>query len=142
MTEETPRARIPNVRFRLLLSGLSGSRVGVELPRSHRAGRMPHPNAINANLCRALDRERANDERKEGRKVEKGQKGETFSLSPFSPPLFRLFSPFPFFCLFLCHFCFIKHRAFFAFFKCPPDVSSSEYSGISLIEEISLFNPV
>lgn len=132
-------------RFRLLLSGLSGSRVGVELPCSHRAGRMPHPNAINANLCRALDREKAREQttkarRKRGKRT---KERDIFTFSPFFVLFFSSFSPL-FFSPFFCRFCFIKRQAFLAFFKFVrrmfliPNIPGIR---ISLIDEISLFNP-
>jgi len=64
--KETLRAWI--VRFRLLLSGLS--LVAVKLPCLHGVGRMPYPNAINANLRRTLDTAKVREQMATGREKE------------------------------------------------------------------------
>lgn len=91
-TEETHRARIhERARFRLLLSGLSGSRVEAELPCACRAGGRSRPNTINANLRRASSKEKTKGykrRKKGGEEREKKERKErgTFSLLHFLTP--------------------------------------------------------
>lgn len=136
-TEETPERGSTNVRFRLLLSGLSGSRVEVELPCSHTelAGCLTLTRLTP--ICALCWTEKAREYMTRGSAQETKKKKNALERH-FHFSLRLSFALFPFVIS-------VKQcGAFFEFFKCLSDISNSDYSEHSNISNRRslVFNPV